>query len=134
MVASAVLHWLCSQSIFVVNIQESGSGPPPTDRASQSLTVGYSPIALLTTVIFALCTLLLNLLLGLKHLSSAMPIAGTCSLAIAAACHPDTDAGEEMAKKELKWGAVRGLNNRGVGHCTFTSDDVEYPVAGTLYA
>ena len=57
---------------------------------------------------------------------SSMPVAGNCSWAIAAACHPpadDTDA----AVLPVKWGdvgknaGVAGNMWTAVGHCCFTS-------------
>lgn len=66
-----------------------------------------------------------------------MPLAGSCSAAICAACHPP-NANEGASAKKLLWGVVKdeGAEQQGdeVGHCSFTSLEVEKPVAGKMYA
>lgn len=44
--------------------------------------------------------------LGLRRFGSQMPIAGSCSAAISAACHPTE--GEEHALKPIMWGEIPG--------------------------
>jgi hypothetical protein len=131
---SALLHWLASQSFFVVTFQDFMPDPPPRTPGDRSVNVGYSPTAQLVTIITTLCIPIPILILGLKKLPSSMPIAGSCSAAIAAACHPRTSSGEEMAKRKLRWGVIGGTDRNGVGHCTFTSHNVREPVVHRLYA
>lgn len=80
-------------------------------------------------------------LLAFRRLKSSMSVAGSCSLAIAAACHfflPDKgdDATEETAGVDdtlpLKW-RVEMPECDGVGHCAFSSERVEYPLDGCVY-
>ena len=59
-----------------------------------------------------------------------MPLAGSCSGVISAACHPpedEVDVGEGL----VKWG-VTGVE-RGVGHCSLSSGYVSEPVSWRLY-
>lgn len=58
-----------------------------------------------------------------------MPLAGSCSAAISAACHTQEWGVAEMS---VMWG-VTGVNG-GVGHCAFSGAEVGKPVAGAWYA
>ena len=74
---------------------------------------------------------------GFRKVKLGMPLAGSCSAAISAACHaPEADVNASL--KRLKWGVVaqEGSDSsyKDVGHCCFTSLDVEAPVAGKWYA
>ena len=82
--------------------------------------------------------LILPIALGFRRFNAGMPIAGSCSLAIAAACHPPKDD-VDAAYLPVQWGVPvnRERNAEGydeVGHCTFTSEQVEPPVLGRKYA
>jgi hypothetical protein len=67
-------------------------------------------------------------------LPSSMPVAASCSAAIAAACHvPVEEIDELSAEKELMWGDM-GEDEKGIGHCGFSMKDVERPADGKLYA
>ncbi|KAL3440941.1 hypothetical protein BJX65DRAFT_17229 [Aspergillus insuetus] len=148
MAASATLHWLISQSIFLVGVDaydESWERVPYLDV----MTCGYTPIAIVSAIAVGAAMLLAILALACRRLDSEMVVAGSCSLAIAAACHPRYDpnseqageapggmeAGMDAARMEylpLRWGAVCSVDGE-VGHCAFTSEDVEMPQAGRVY-
>ncbi|KAF1840388.1 uncharacterized protein K460DRAFT_410979 [Cucurbitaria berberidis CBS 394.84] len=154
---SILLHWLASQSIFVVSVelqnmygQHSNSGSCfhwATHSLSDGtkvnaafcgydfMTCAYSPLGILVSLITA-CALALSLVvLGRKKLSP-MPVVGSCSVAIAASCH--TDAGERAPwGKRLKWGVTNAEKERAgyeMGHCGLSSAEVESPVPGRFYA
>ncbi|KAL3481374.1 hypothetical protein BJX99DRAFT_164303 [Aspergillus californicus] len=128
---STLLHWLMSQSIFLVRIlawTQWGERNPSGD----TMTVGYSPPA----IVIGLCVGALLpaglVLMGRRRFRSGMPVAGSCSLAIAAACHPQTREDEEIEYQLLKWGVE--LDQTGdVGHCTFSSENVQPPEDGIIY-
>ncbi|KIW88600.1 uncharacterized protein Z519_10646 [Cladophialophora bantiana CBS 173.52] len=121
-VASLLFHWLVSQSIFVVNNSILDYTGSPT--ASLPGTVGHlvtcSPIAIIFTI--SLGVLLIVVLLGFGFGASfrtGMPIAGSCSLAIAPACHSggscaQGDDGDEMStstptsQQPHMWGEIPG--------------------------
>lgn len=88
--------------------------------------------------------------LSFRRFSSAIPVAGSCSLAIAAACHPyySPNQGERLVEQQgdernlksweipmenlpLRWGAL--AIDEPVGHCTFSSERLDDPVEGRLY-
>ncbi|KAL4733484.1 hypothetical protein BDV11DRAFT_175653 [Aspergillus similis] len=99
------LHWTISQSLFYVqvvpydvNLQISGDG------ASSYLS--YSPIAILISILLgALMVAGLLLLAFCRRYRSLLPLAGSCSVAISAACHlgVDEDLGT-AALGEVIWG------------------------------
>jgi hypothetical protein len=71
-----------------------------------------------------------------------MPLAGTCSALISAACHPPEDD-TKASLLLVHWGVVDmseqvsqedgHLEQDIVGHCSFTSFDVTEPIEGRLY-
>ncbi|KAL4796123.1 hypothetical protein BDV19DRAFT_361546 [Aspergillus venezuelensis] len=155
MASSAILHWLISQSLFLVGI-EAYSLRWTRDVEKDLVTCGYNPTAVVSSI--AVAAVMLGCLgwMGLRKTpgESGMPVAGSCSAAIAAACHPLYDPnlkeGEEgrelsinmemdmqrgsdepMEFLPLRWGAVPVSGE--IGHCTFTSVEVDVPEEGRMY-
>jgi len=102
LIGSGVTHWALSQSLFLVRVSfydRDGQPMLPTPSNSQytpisnTFTVlGYSPKAILTSIIITV--VMLAVLIGnqFRRYPSAMPLAVNCSFAISAACHqPDDD-------------------------------------------
>lgn len=94
---SALLHWFASQSLFTVSLVLDGNGTV--------FTCGYSPIALLFLfAAFAVPPVFL-LWMALVRFRNGVPVAGSSSAAIAAACHlPEDDDGNVIAEGLLRWG------------------------------
>lgn len=135
---SILLHWLVAQSLFLVSVEfystKAGSSLPPTLVEDKSITsCGWSPVAIVCVIIFG--TVLTGILVGVgaHRLSSGMPVAGSCSLAMAAACHPVPYEPDAWMKR-VTWGVSAG--ERGDDwHCSFTSrPDVEYPSTQHVYS
>lgn len=98
-----------SQSIFLASITivpRNGLVP----MQDEITTVAYSPLAMLLTLVAGSVLLLFLLATALRRLPSGMPLIGSNSLAISAACHPplglDQSEREEMILRPLHWGAV----------------------------
>lgn len=72
--------------------------------------------------------------IGFRKFASYMPVAGSCSVAISAACHrpiEDVDA----AYLPVSWGEVdREDTDDEIHHCCFTSQATQELVPGHLYA
>ena len=164
LILSGFLHWLVSQSIFLVDLEAYyPDGTPDTYPAASIVACGYSPITILTAIIVGTIVLLLGLASGFRrYKQSSISFAGSCSAAISAACHPplgdnrasgkavmwgacggeeDGDWGKDMSVVEverLTGGDVevggQGVDKVRVGHCSFTSFAVEEPVVGGLYS
>lgn len=145
LVTYMALHWLISQSIFYVQILPYNLQQPPSDDFKVS-ALGYSPIAIFFSLIVG--GIMVSALLGLgffRRFQSEMPLAGSCSAAISAACHlPIDDDTETAALGAVMWGETvsppvwmvdpGGIGEGDIGHCSFTSKEVVRPSRKKLYA
>lgn len=129
--ASATLHWLISESIFLVRVDYYQQGEQ--DESLSFSRTGYSPLPILIVLVLGITMLTVLVAHAFRKLSSPMPVVGSCSVAIASACHrpkDDTDA----AFLPVAWGDVNEQGFGEVGHCTFTSQQVSEPMEGRMYA
>ncbi|RAH64743.1 uncharacterized protein BO66DRAFT_415656 [Aspergillus aculeatinus CBS 121060] len=130
-VMSAALHWLLTESFYSVDWNVYNVfGEVDYDDSPDGC--GFSPMAILMTIILlgvALCALLL---LGARRFKSPMPLAAHCSAVISAACHPPPED-ESAAFQPVMWGEVSHPQNATHGHCTFTSHAVAIPSMSRLY-
>ncbi|KAH6883374.1 hypothetical protein BKA58DRAFT_448150 [Alternaria rosae] len=149
-VASILLHWFISQTLFIAPIAVYKNGVlEPTLRdwfhhegASGSLTgLGFSDSALLAAIIMG-CLLVAACLTiaGFCKYPTDMPLGGTNSAVISAACHIKHRYGgkveglDDVVERPLKWGVtIEGTKDQ-VGHCSFSDKAVQKPVEGCLYA
>ena len=118
--ASGLSHWLVSQSLFLARIYAYD-----VDGVEQKelniKTCGYSPIAILFTLIVS-CVMCLALgTLSFRKYSGSIPFAGHCSLVLSAACHPPPND-VNAADLPVMWGAFHKPN--GKQYCSFTSFSV----------
>ncbi|OGM43322.1 hypothetical protein ABOM_008718 [Aspergillus bombycis] len=140
---STIIHWLISQSIFLINLKiyqpnnELLTRPnthfPSASDSGIITACGYSPLAIVTALAVAVLMFAVLTTVSTFKLKPGIPVIGSCSVAISAACHPpeeDSDA----AGKPLSWGAVRHQEGDQPGHCCLTSQTVEKPRYGELYA
>jgi hypothetical protein len=141
--ASFLLHWLASESLFMVQIQVlDDSSPRRPDMENSISTVGYSPVAIILTTFVGTLIMLGGALLAWRRYPAGMPLAGTCSALISAACHPPEDD-TKASLLLVHWGVVDvseqvsqedgQLEQDIVGHCSFTSFEVTEPIEGRLY-
>ncbi|KAL4998350.1 hypothetical protein BDV10DRAFT_73937 [Aspergillus recurvatus] len=131
---SALLHWLMSQSIFLVRII-AYYAIQERDTSQDTMTLGYSPPAIVIGLCVGVLLPIGLLLLGCRRFRSGMPVAGSCSMAIAAACHPRCQTEKDRAYMEfqrLKWG-VEVYQEGEVWHCAFSDARVMKPEDGTVY-
>jgi hypothetical protein len=130
LVASILMHWMLSQSIFIVAVGEVWDW--------KVLACGYSPIAIIFVIITAVLMAAAVIVTALRRLPTAMPVAASCSLAIAAACHhPDNIPQPDASMFPLQWG-VMWRQREGSGweltdHCGFSHYPVEKPQDGIVY-
>jgi hypothetical protein len=102
MLLSAVLHWLCSQSIYLVSLDfdhsalvetyQNGTIHHTSSNSSESteefVTCGYSPIAIALTISLGVIMVIAPVMFGFRQFKSrCMPVAGSCSASISACCH-----------------------------------------------
>ncbi len=135
---SILLHWLIGQSLFLVAIEvystRGGLSPEPTLHEDSRITsCGWSPVAILCVIIAALVLVIFLFANAARRLPTGMPVAGSCSIAMAAACH-SVPYEPEASTHLVIWGATEGEEAGSSGHCSFSDRlDVEYPKAGHIY-
>ncbi|KAE8374338.1 hypothetical protein BDV26DRAFT_45048 [Aspergillus bertholletiae] len=140
---STIIHWLISQSIFLINLKiyqpnnELLTRPnthfPGASDSGVITACGYSPLAIITALAVAILMFAVLTTVSTFKLKPDIPVIGSCSAAISAACHPPEDD-VDAAGKPLSWGAVRHQQGDQPGHCCLTSQIVEKPRYGELYA
>lgn len=139
MVLSGTLHWLVSQAIFLVSIDFYNVFGSPGSRGLNAnvsdgmKTCGYSPISIITVVIFGTFMIIAVIAFGYIPYKQGMPLAGSSSMAISAACHPGDGDGAAAAVEKVQWGVV-SVDEDGIGHCSFSMQKVTPPVEGQIYA
>lgn len=140
MSCSALLHWLISQSLFLVGIDAYKVGYGRTPERDV-MTCGYTPRAIISGIAIGIFMFICLIAVSCKKLASGMPVAGSCTFAISAACHPTFNPNNEESKPAdllegiefmpLKWGAVP--IDGPMGHCAFSEKTVEMPQDRSLY-
>lgn len=84
---SAALHWLVSRRLFLARVIVTYQ---PGQNHEQRILIsgfGYSPIAVITVISFGVLLLVVVIANGFRRYRKGMPLAGSCSAAISAACH-----------------------------------------------
>ncbi|KIK53477.1 hypothetical protein GYMLUDRAFT_178990 [Collybiopsis luxurians FD-317 M1] len=140
MAYSVLLHWLVSQSIFLVEVvywNNTWDSSDILDSKNNIISCGWSPVGMMLASIVAATLILSVFSFGFfRHLNGDMPLVGSCSAAIAAACHPPVDGSNSL--KPLKWGAISDVKDDsnqpgGNGHISLSSNFVARPVPGCYY-
>lgn len=103
-VASGVLHWLISQTLFLVRLDEMRDNQS-WDKIGSRAAWGVSGSAYLTFIV--VLWLLLVTVAGIAgtDFTERVPFAGTSSWVISAACHPPA-SDYRPALQEVCWGQV----------------------------
>ena len=129
--ASGLLHWLISQSIFLVRINifdiNGIMNPDLTITAC-----GYSVLGILCSVLLGGLMMSTLWILGIvRKLDTGMPIARSCSAAISAMCHP-LEKDKDSAVLPLMWGCV-SEDEQNIGHASFSKEKVKPLIDKKLY-
>jgi hypothetical protein len=130
MVLSGGLHWLLSQSFFLIRIDFYPRNATEPSEWKSACGVSFSSLITFCTVAVALVCALRWL--GRRPMYPKLPLAESCSLMISAACHPDPDEVDPHLAK-VQWGVVEGLEVQGHGHCSLSSKAVKKPKVGEIY-
>ncbi|KAK1977013.1 hypothetical protein LZ30DRAFT_602218 [Colletotrichum cereale] len=134
---SGGLHWLISQSIFLVNLEVYSPDPDNVMNLQSSAdtditSCGWSPLGVLFVISAGVAMIVFLVASGWRRLRfGGIPVAGSCSAAISAACHPGFYE-ENAWEKPLRWGVVPEPESE-PRHCSFSSQPTEGPVEGQLY-
>lgn len=139
LVVSGLLHWLLSQCLYFVSVEVWGYQSSGTDLtriripSKDFITTGISkhPVYGIMALL-SLMTILVIFVFTRFGFRSEMPIAGSCSAAIAAACHPGLSEPDDTSSRPLLWGTVE--KSGAVVHCSFSCRTVGRPDDGQLCA
>lgn len=104
MVIMILVHWLLSRALYLVSIRVYDIAGKK-DLTRQYLIQSKSALALLLVFILGTVMLIALIVLMQRKLSTDMPLLGTCSLAINAACHADP-GDEDAATKRSRYGSI----------------------------
>ena len=137
------IHWFASQSLFyTVQIPYDPDGHRYAEEMKRFMVL--SPVPLIFTASVAFFTGILLIILSFRRLKSNIPLAGSCSASISAACHPSSEVCKSSAAHgNIMWGETdrpEGWTDRiygdysRKGHCSFTPCRVENPSLDKLYA
>lgn len=117
MVVSAVLQWLLSQSMFLVQVicyNADGS----RNQYNDGMNLAYSLLGIILTISLSVLLVVCFTFAGYLKFPKDVPLVGTCSAAISAACHrPAEDKDAHLLP--VRYGDVRPYQD--VGHCCFTT-------------
>jgi hypothetical protein len=150
LVASVVLHWFISQSLFLARLAIYKDGKKTLSLYPDNFLigdddvytgVGYSYRALVGSIAWGCAMVVFCLLVaGICTYPKGLPIGGTNSAVISAACHVKYgragpgNGDEDITSKPLMWGVTIPGSTEETGHCCFSSGEVEPPEVGHLYA
>jgi len=123
MLTSGVLHWLLSQSFFLVRLDVVDRDDKVLPYESKS-ACGFSRLSFLIFLVILLILTAVVGVSGIRTLGQKIPFASSCSLVISAACHPPKDE-ENPQLKEVRWGAVEGVDGEGFGHCSVAAGELK---------
>ncbi|KAH7379202.1 hypothetical protein DE146DRAFT_307283 [Phaeosphaeria sp. MPI-PUGE-AT-0046c] len=134
-ISSGGLHWLLSQSVFLVRIDtydRAGVLVKDKEKKLSRSACGFSGASwIVLTVCFFILVGTVGLV-GRKKIRTKIPFAASCSLVISAACHtPMDDADAHLLP--LRWGEVKTRMYDGELHCSLSSRSVTKPKAGEHY-
>ncbi|KAF2437912.1 hypothetical protein P171DRAFT_477820 [Karstenula rhodostoma CBS 690.94] len=132
--ASGLLHWLASQTLFLVRLDRYDNDGALKVESSEA-ACGFSLPALLALVIVLVVLFSLVCSLGYICFDTHIPFAGSCSWVIGAACHTNQEETTPWLEK-VQWGVVSEEERAGetIGHCSFSARPVKAPKDGRKYA
>ncbi|KAF9629035.1 hypothetical protein BFW01_g10238 [Lasiodiplodia theobromae] len=121
--ASTLLHWLASQSVFTVSLvdggdageagarDDSGKETATAEQSDRFFGCGFSPLAMALLLVALLALLACLLAAALPRFKTGMPVVGSCSAAIAAACRPHPRREEAVAGSCASPPSCKGLSD-----------------------
>ncbi|KAH7088113.1 hypothetical protein FB567DRAFT_591531 [Paraphoma chrysanthemicola] len=147
LLTSILLHWFISQSIFMARITMWQQGVqitednPFSNNKDAGSDLAFSDAALIASIAWgAFLVIACVLVAGVCTYSKGLPIGGTNSAVISAACHVPSGDGMEgrpddnISEIPLQWGVTIEGTAEKVGHCCFSDQQVKEPEEGCLYA
>lgn len=104
---SGLLHWFMSQTLYLANISvvNRDNSIPNTDEIT---TVAYAPTGMIGLLVLAVVMAIILITNSLRYFGGQMPIVGSNSAAISAACHVEMPERRrrELVLRKIAWGEV----------------------------
>lgn len=132
MTLMGALHWLISQSIFLLRMRIFNYEGKESVVTKIVSGCGWSPLPLFWTCIVGLVLILALHAIGFRSLGEGMPIISSYSAAISAASHRKETEDEDMVTMELMYGVI-GNNHNATKWVGFSADEVEPLVEWETY-
>ena len=112
LVCSGLLHWLVSQTLFLVRIDVVDSDGLLSAQLGTMLkanisSCGYSPMALIFLTGLVILTIISIVAMGFRKHKTTVPLLGYCSVVISTACHPPQDR-IDTTSNCVQWGMTDG--------------------------
>lgn len=104
-----ILHWLVSQGIyFVLAFPYDTDGNLLYAQKESAPAISYMPLICAGALLGVLGIMIIGV--SFRRLKSAVPLAGTCSAGISAACHlRENVRTDTVTHGELMWGETEGV-------------------------
>ncbi|KAH7068666.1 hypothetical protein FB567DRAFT_599060 [Paraphoma chrysanthemicola] len=136
MSCSAALHWLCSQSFFMIRIDGVNSYGD-IDQDDRLVRLGYSSTGVVALIAVSVTMLVSTVCIGaFRRLQTSLGET-SMSAVISAACHPGRYETQPWLQ-EVQWGDVseptEGMEEQSVRHISFTARLAERPIVGQAYS
>lgn len=114
MVMMGRLHWLISQSIFLIRIYlyNFENKPVPKEHYLDVNACGWSLAGLIAAVIIGGVMIIGIFAFGFRKYNAGIPVIGNCSIAISAACHP-LSSDIDVATLPIQYGVLDESNEAG---------------------
>ncbi|KAF1845476.1 uncharacterized protein K460DRAFT_311919 [Cucurbitaria berberidis CBS 394.84] len=129
---SAMLHWLCSQSFFMVRI-DGVNAHREIDPNDQLVRLGYSAKGVVSLIAVSLVMMVVTVCVSVFRRLRTELGETSMSVVISAACHTKRYETEPWLQ-EVQWGDVsEGVEEQNVRHCAFTARLAEQPILGQAY-
>ena len=123
--ASGLMHWLISQSLFIAHILSYNSKGMRNLR-NDVITCGYSPIAIICSIATGALMVIAIILVSFRKYEPGLPLAKNRSSTIQAACFRVPED-IKAATSPVMWGVVKEEN--GFSLYGFSSCDLRHPVS-----
>jgi hypothetical protein len=130
--ASGFIHWLMSQTLFLVRVDVQDENGHLIQNESKS-ACGFSRLSFLILCLTFTALICFIVFVSVRKRKVSIPLASACSLVISAACHPGSDEFDPHLKP-VQWGVIMERVKDGIEHCSLSSNTVEKPLPGKRYA
>lgn len=133
-IIASTLHYLVSESFLAVKIimykfNENGE----LYDIINFWELKYSPLAIIIAISVGFIFIAIPIALAFRKLHPGIPIVGSNSALISAACHPALEGDASLLP--VKWGVTATSIDpeTGIGRCSISSGEVSEPIEGHLY-